>query len=169
MHASWRSSMRSKSTAPTRTRSTARAKRRADGADAGRGARGARSQGEAVEEGRIQSLVGEVARAVGRDPAATAGWKRFDAPPQRKHAGYGTPPAVAVPSGRMHGVFPSVEKAYGAAAEAFQAFQRVPLERRFAIVESVRAALREHVEEISRLGAEETGLGRAADKVQKNL
>jgi acyl-CoA reductase-like NAD-dependent aldehyde dehydrogenase len=74
-----------------------------------------------------------------------------------------------VETGTSRGVFPTVEAAFAAAREAFQSFQRVPLEKRHAIVESVRQIMREHVEEISKLGVEETGLGRWEDKVKKNL
>jgi acyl-CoA reductase-like NAD-dependent aldehyde dehydrogenase len=118
-----------------------------------------------VDEERIRTIAGEMARAVGREPeAGRAGWKRFDDPPVPR-----LPPPAARPAGRLHGAFPTVAEAYAAAAEAFVAFRKVSLERRFAIVESVRQTMREHVDEISRLGAEETGLGRAADKVKKNL
>jgi acyl-CoA reductase-like NAD-dependent aldehyde dehydrogenase len=121
-----------------------------------------------VDEARIQSLVGAVRRAVGADPT----WKRFDGPsPERKLGTWLEPPAgLAAPRpGPESGVFPTVGEAFAAAAEAFQAYQKITLEQRYAIVESVRAILREHVDEISRLAVRETGLGRAADKVQKNL
>jgi acyl-CoA reductase-like NAD-dependent aldehyde dehydrogenase len=129
-----------------------------------------------VDEKRIESIVGDVVRSLrggeGAAPGAAAGsgWKRFDddSAPARKYAAY-LQPSTRGAAGRAQGVFPTVEAAYIAAREAFQAYQKVPLETRFAIVESVRRTLRQHVEEISRLGAEETGLGRAADKVKKNL
>jgi acyl-CoA reductase-like NAD-dependent aldehyde dehydrogenase len=123
-----------------------------------------------VDEQRIRSIVGDVERSLGGGKAAAdpSGWKRFDtASPERKYAAF-LQPSPSRSAGRAAGVFPTVAEAFAAAREAFQAFQKVPLERRFAIVAAVRAALHEHLEEISKLGAEETGLGRAADKVQKN-
>lgn len=118
-----------------------------------------------MEDKRIEAIVGDVRRKL--RPAAAAGWKRFDdAPPERKVSV--AAPAARVTS-RSPGVFPSVEAAYEAARAAFEAYQQVSLEQRFAIVESVRQTMRAHVEEISRLAVEETGLGRAADKVRKNL
>jgi acyl-CoA reductase-like NAD-dependent aldehyde dehydrogenase len=42
------------------------------------------------------------------------------------------------------------------------------LKKRHRIIHAVRAAMREHVEELSRMAHEETGIGRAEDKVLKN-
>jgi acyl-CoA reductase-like NAD-dependent aldehyde dehydrogenase len=117
-----------------------------------------------VDDERIRAIETEVTRTL--VPGAPAGWKRFDAPlPPPKYAA----PAMAAPlSERALGVFPTVAQAYAAAADAFAAYRSVSLERRFAIVDAVRGSLREHLDEISRLAVEETGLGRAADKVRKN-
>lgn len=125
-----------------------------------------------MDEKRIESIKSEVLRSLAGSagaPAAPPGWKRFDAgdSPARKYAAY-LEPRTRV-AGRERGVFPNVEAACAAAEEAFHAFQKVALEKRYAIIESVRRTMREHVEEISKLAVEETGLGRAADKVQKNL
>lgn len=120
-----------------------------------------------MDEKRIESIVGDVRRKL--QPDNDAGWKRFDESlPARKYGAY-LAPASRPASGRSAGVFASVEAAYAAAREAFEAYQKIPLAQRYLIVESVRQAMREHAEEISRLAVEETGLGRAADKVRKNL
>jgi len=116
-----------------------------------------------VDARDIDAIVRDVRSTLGGERAA--GWKRFDDPsPAPK-------PNLYLPASTVadQGVFPDVAAAYAAAAEAFKAFRRVSLATRFAIVESVRQAMRAHVEEISRLAVEETGLGRAADKVKKNL
>jgi acyl-CoA reductase-like NAD-dependent aldehyde dehydrogenase len=127
-----------------------------------------RNVGASVEQDRIDSIVGNVMRSLQQE-RGSAGWKRFDdeAPRSRKYSPYLHPSTS--PPGEHRGVFPSIEQAYEAAREAQIAYQRTTLEQRHAIVESVRRTMREHVEEISTLAVEETGLGRAADKVQKNL
>lgn len=112
----------------------------------------------------IDAIVRDVRTVLGGGPAA--GWKRFDDPPPVSKS---KAPANPAARGPQLGVFPDIATAYAAAAEAFVAFRKVSLAVRFEIIESVRRTMRAHVEEISRLGAEETGLGRAADKVKKNL
>ena len=121
-----------------------------------------------MDEQRIRTIAGEVERTLQRGGAVSL----HGAGPGR------TPQASPAPSYRAHlaaatrrtpGVFGSVGEAFAAANEAFRAYQGVSLERRYAIIASVRDILREHVDEISQLGAEETGLGRAADKRTKNL
>jgi aldehyde dehydrogenase len=122
-----------------------------------------------MDDKRIRTLTRDVARALGEPestPVAYAGWKRFDDGPATPASA--PAPSVVRPEGRGAGVFATVEQAYAAAAEAFQAYQEVSLEQRYAIVDAVRRTLRAHCDEISKLGAEETGLGRAADKVRKN-
>jgi len=121
-----------------------------------------------VDDKHIQAIAGDVARALGESSMAVTpagNWQRFDVPPRPRST---LPAAAARPDGRGMGVFPTVDAAYAAASEAFRAYQKVSLEQRYAIVESVRRKLRAHLEEISTLGAEETGLGRAEDKVKKN-
>lgn len=67
------------------------------------------------------------------------------------------------------GIHPTIDRAVGAARAAFEAYRGMGLGARRRIVESVRAAMREHAGELARLAHEETGLGRAADKELKNL
>ena len=70
-------------------------------------------------------------------------------------------------SGR--GLFPDVDSAVSAARQAFQIFSTVPLETRKRMIANVRRRCTEAVDLMSRLAVEETGLGRTADKVTKNL
>jgi acyl-CoA reductase-like NAD-dependent aldehyde dehydrogenase len=62
-----------------------------------------------------------------------------------------------------------VASAVQAAESAFQAFKAIGLERRMAIIQRLREGLRAQAEALSRLAVEETGMGRAEDKVKKNL
>ena len=124
-----------------------------------------------MEQQQIDSIVGSVMRTLEEQRGERGGWRRFDNEPPRarKFAGYLQSSAGRAESGEPRGVFSTVQAAIDAARESQRAFQKTSLEQRHAIVESVRQMMREHVEEISRLAVEETGLGRAADKVQKNL
>jgi acyl-CoA reductase-like NAD-dependent aldehyde dehydrogenase len=127
-----------------------------------------------VEQERIDSIVDSVARTLEQGQRATgrSGWKRFDddAPRSRKYSAYLQPSQItATAAPASSGIYESVDEAFEAAREAQQLFQKATLEQRHAIVDTVRQTMREHVEEISRLAVEETGLGRVADKVQKNL
>ena len=70
-------------------------------------------------------------------------------------------------SGR--GLFPDVDSAVAAARRAFEIYSTVPLETRKRMIANVRRRTTEWVEVMSRLAVEETGLGRYADKISKNL
>src|SRR5439155_19777484 len=66
------------------------------------------------------------------------------------------------------GVHPTLERAVDAAFAAFEAFDRVPLSTRYAIVQSMRETLTASIETLSKLAVDETGLGRLEDKRIKN-
>lgn len=76
--------------------------------------------------------------------------------------------AVPVEVGR-DGIFVSPDDAIAAAAEAFRRWQMVSLETRKACIEEMRQVSRANARAMADLAAAETGLGRAEDKVQKNL
>ncbi len=74
-------------------------------------------------------------------------------------------PAVHV---RRRGVFDDVDTAVAAARKAYEQFEQMPLETRFAVVRAMRdAALGVH-EEMCQRAVAETRLGRVEDKRQKN-
>src|SRR5437667_10436814 len=66
------------------------------------------------------------------------------------------------------GVFRSIDECVAAAAEAFKTFGRLGLEKRKAIIEAVRVAMRKHGEDLAKEAHEETGLGRVDSKILKN-
>lgn len=66
------------------------------------------------------------------------------------------------------GVHASIDDAVAAARRAFEAYRGVGLEGRKAIVDGMRAAMLREGERLAYMAAEETGLGRAEDKVIKN-
>ncbi len=66
------------------------------------------------------------------------------------------------------GIHPSIDKAVTAARQAFTAYREMGLESRKTIVEGMRAAMLREGERLAYMAAQETGLGRAEDKVIKN-
>jgi acyl-CoA reductase-like NAD-dependent aldehyde dehydrogenase len=67
------------------------------------------------------------------------------------------------------GIHHSIDAAVGAARAAFEAFRSHGLESRRIIVEAMRAAMLREGERLAYMAHAETGLGRADDKVKKNL
>ena len=64
---------------------------------------------------------------------------------------------------------PQVDEAVSRARRAFDALNALSLDVRFAMIAAMRAAAKAHVKELSVAAVEETGLGRAEDKIRKNL
>src|ERR1039457_348130 len=79
-------------------------------------------------------------------------------------AGAGSPPPSA-----GGGVFSALDDAVAAAAVAFKALDALGLEKRHAVIESMRDTMRQNAHSLAALAVEETGLGRVEDKVQKIL
>lgn len=67
------------------------------------------------------------------------------------------------------GVFDDIERCFDAAWEAYARLESGTLEMRCAITGAMRAAAIEAAPRLSRLAVEETGLGRADDKIRKNV
>ncbi len=92
--------------------------------------------------------------------------------PDGQAAGTPTSPAPASPTaaaGVQDGVYPDIDAAIAAAAAAQQRLADLPLERRAALIASMRQAAREHAPVLARVAHQETGMGRYKDKVEKNL
>jgi aldehyde dehydrogenase len=80
----------------------------------------------------------------------------------------GAPPSPPLPAGPRHGVFKTISEAFAAAQTGHQVLIALPLEKRREIIASMRRRLAEQTAVISRLGVDETGMGRFEDKVRKN-
>jgi aldehyde dehydrogenase len=100
----------------------------------------------AIDEKRLSAIVSEVLERLDSERA-------------------GKPGAGAV---ELQGVHPDLDTAVTAAKQAYEAYDRVPLSTRYAVVASIRETLAENYERLSRVAVEETGLGRVEDKIQKN-
>ena len=66
------------------------------------------------------------------------------------------------------GLFSTVDEAVQAATEAFPVYSNLPMEKRDAIIASIRKVMMENAAALARAAHEETGLGRFEDKVVKN-
>ena len=83
---------------------------------------------------------------------------------------------VAVDAGLNHQIrptsngvtFATLDQAVAAAKSAQVKWAALPMEQRKLTISRMRETLRQHVEELSRLAVEETGLGRYEDKLSKN-
>ncbi len=67
------------------------------------------------------------------------------------------------------GIHPTIDEAIAAARRSFVAYREMGLETRHAVVDAMRAAMLREGERLAYLAWEETGMGRAEDKVAKNL
>ncbi len=67
------------------------------------------------------------------------------------------------------GIYATVDEAVAAAGKAFAAYRDMGLDKRRVIIDAVRRAMLENAERLARMAHEETGLGRADDKVRKNV
>jgi len=67
------------------------------------------------------------------------------------------------------GIYPTVDAAVAAARKAFEVYRAMGLKKRHRIIDSVRSATRAKARELADMAAEETGIGRAEDKLLKNL
>lgn len=97
------------------------------------------------------------------DPAAVEAVVR--AVLQRLKAPSSTGAGAAVPDGP--GIFPDLDSAVRAACTAQRELLALPLERRKALLDSMRTTVEDSAADLARMAVEETGLGRAGDKIRK--
>ncbi len=86
-------------------------------------------------------------------------------PDARRPAPRPTPPVA----GKGDGLFHDPDSAVAAAAAAHEQLAEMPLDLRKKMVESMRAVAREYALPLAQFAHDETGMGRAEDKLQKNL
>lgn len=77
-------------------------------------------------------------------------------------------PAPVLSAGDM-GIFDDVDEAIMAAEKAFHQFSELSFEFRKQMIAAIRQACHQHVDLVSRMAVEETGLGRVEDKIAKNV
>ena len=76
---------------------------------------------------------------------------------------------AAAAGGTGDGIFADVDSAATAARAAYEALDKLTLEKRKELIAVIRAEMLEHAEELAKMAHGETGLGRWQDKLQKNL
>ncbi|MBA3534648.1 MAG: aldehyde dehydrogenase EutE [Ardenticatenales bacterium] len=101
-----------------------------------------------LSEREIRSIMDRTAKQVGTGQSGSAPVRPIDA--------------------QRLGIFQDVDSAVNAAYAAFQQYERMALSDRKRIVAAMRDKMRQHGRELAHEAAEETGLGRAEDKVKKN-
>lgn len=103
-----------------------------------------------MDDARIQAIVAEVVRRIGQNP--------------------GSPGVISVPKfgAGKNGLFDDVDGAVKAARDAYDQLHRVPVHVRQRAIENMRQVTLQNLEEMSKRAVEETGLGRVADKIEKN-
>ncbi len=106
-----------------------------------------------MQTDEIARIVGEVVRRLEQNPEFRATWRTTSSPAVK---GDGV-------------VFSTVDEAVAAAQEAQRTFHAIGLEARGRVIAAMRQAAMEAAERLGRMAVEETGLGRAEDKKQKNL
>ncbi len=66
------------------------------------------------------------------------------------------------------GIYATVDEAVHAGKQAFASYQGIGLSARYGIIEAIRRVMRENNERLAYMARQETGIGRADDKVLKN-
>ncbi|VAV95224.1 Acetaldehyde dehydrogenase @ Acetaldehyde dehydrogenase, ethanolamine utilization cluster, partial [hydrothermal vent metagenome] len=66
------------------------------------------------------------------------------------------------------GIFATVDEAVAAAKHAFRSYREIGLDARKGVIDAVRRSMRENNERLAYMARQETGIGRADDKVLKN-
>jgi aldehyde dehydrogenase len=108
-----------------------------------------------MDDSQISRIINNVMQELGESPAYSS--QRYTAPfhaPQLE-TGYG--------------LFHDPDSAVQAAKNAFEQLADLPLDLRKKMIEAMRATAREHALVLAQFAHEETGMGRAEDKLQKNL
>jgi aldehyde dehydrogenase len=85
-----------------------------------------------------------------------------------EHLETARPPGVRGEAATPLGIHATLDAAVAAARASFEAYDRVPLDTRNAIIAAVRETLAANYRTISELAVSETGLGRVEDKMLKN-
>jgi propionaldehyde dehydrogenase len=101
--------------------------------------------GMGIDPGRISGIVAEVLERLESDP-----------------------PARGATATAPLGIHPDLDTAVKAAQASFEAYDKVPLSTRNAVIAAVRETLAGQYRTLAELAVQETGLGRVEDKILKN-
>jgi len=115
-----------------------------------------------VNENQINTIVD---RVVGQLTGANV-IEEQKIPQQKINTSHDTPKNSTIIQNR--GCFHSIEEAIEAAERAFIEYKSTSIAKRKKIISAIRQICLDHIKELSRMGLEETGLGRYEDKLKKN-
>ncbi len=122
-----------------------------------------------LDEKRIDAIVEKVvSKLAGEQMAKPLGMK-----PVSSHASANASPSLVTGKyfsgpGQV-GVFPDMDSAGEAAGRAQEQLVKLPLQMRIRVIEAMREVSRQHNRELAEMTVKETGIGRVADKINKNL
>ena len=120
-----------------------------------------------ITEEQISAIVDRVVSQIAAS-SSPAKETRPAAPPPKASPPEASPPgSLPLVEGGI-GCFPDIDSSAAAAEKAYWEYKDVPLWQRKRIITAIREICLKHVEEISRMGVAETGMGRVEDKVRKN-
>ena len=114
-----------------------------------------------LDQNQINALADAVAAKLSGRRASSSPVLSYGTRAVGSAAGVAKPAASGV-------AYVTLDQAVGAARVAQIQWIALPMERRKEIIREMRVVLRRHVEELSKLAFEETGLGRYEDKISKN-
>ncbi len=115
-----------------------------------------------MNEQEIQAIIERVMREVGQTPPAVPA-ARVKVPPSP------APNEGHTPATGQDGLFPTLDEAVAAAKIAFQRLNHLPLDIRKHMIAHMRQAGREYAQVLAEMAHNEAGMGRAEDKVLKNI
>lgn len=121
-----------------------------------------------IDEREIAAIVDRVVSRIAHAEHAAAAPASASPGPRAHEDPRVTAPADARAAAGA-GIYATVDEAADAAETAFHEFQRVTLEGRRAIVDAMRKAAIDAAPRLAKMAVEETGLGRAEDKIRKNV
>lgn len=105
-----------------------------------------------ISENDVRTLVAEVVKGLGLAAPAAAG----------------TAATTAAAGGAGEGIFPDIESAIAAAAQAFRAYADTPVKVRKAMVRKIREAAAAESGKLAEMAVTETGFGNVCAKTAKN-
>jgi len=120
-----------------------------------------------LTDAQIDAIVQRVQRQLAQGTGATATTE--GPPPHLSYVGQAGRAAPAPAASGRDGIYPDLDSAVAAAKRAYLALSAMTLAKRHEIVASIRASMRANAELLAQMAADETGLGRVEDKIQKNL
>jgi len=126
-----------------------------------------------IPDNQINAIVDRVVEQLtSTSPASPGELSREDAKQRQPSREQRKPPEspgtpIIQPGGYL-GSFQHIDPAIDAAHQAFLEYKSVPVAQRKRIIAAIREICLNHLQEISKIAVEETGLGRCEDKVKKN-